>query len=96
MLLIDCPYCGARPEIEFRCGGEAHITRPAPEAARDDESFAQFLYFRRNTKGMLAENWWHVHGCQRWFHALRDTQTDAFAATYKIGATPPDLPGSAS
>ena len=29
MLLIPCPYCGtARPEIEFRHGGEAHVARP--------------------------------------------------------------------
>ena len=25
MLLVPCPYCGPRPEVEFRCGGEAHV-----------------------------------------------------------------------
>ena len=29
MLLIACPYCGERPEIEFTYGGEAHLARPA-------------------------------------------------------------------
>ena len=29
MLLIDCPYCGVRPELEFVYGGQAHIARPA-------------------------------------------------------------------
>ncbi len=34
MLLIACPYCGPRPEIEFRCGGRgAH--RPAADPASD-------------------------------------------------------------
>ncbi|NNM62319.1 MAG: sarcosine oxidase subunit delta, partial [Steroidobacteraceae bacterium] len=28
MLLIPCPYCGKRPEIEFTYGGQAHLVRP--------------------------------------------------------------------
>ena len=32
MLLIACPHCGNRPETEFRCGGQAHIARPADPA----------------------------------------------------------------
>ena len=43
MLLIDCPYCGPRPEIEFRCGGEAHIARPARPAEIDDAAWVWFL-----------------------------------------------------
>src|SRR5258708_4524326 len=27
MLLIACPYCGERPEIEFSYGGQAHLAR---------------------------------------------------------------------
>ena len=27
MLLVACPWCGARPEMEFRCGGQGHLTR---------------------------------------------------------------------
>jgi len=27
MLLIECPYCGERPEPEFVYGGQAHIAR---------------------------------------------------------------------
>ena len=38
MLLIRCPYCQmARPEVEFKYGGEAHLARPAPNAASDAE-----------------------------------------------------------
>ncbi|MFI4997195.1 MAG: sarcosine oxidase subunit delta, partial [Hyphomicrobiales bacterium] len=43
MLLIDCPFCGKRPELEFRYGGEAHIARPADPAALGDEAWGQFL-----------------------------------------------------
>jgi sarcosine oxidase subunit delta len=28
MLLIECPWCGPRDEIEFSYGGEAHRVRP--------------------------------------------------------------------
>ena len=34
MLLVPCPYCGPRPEIEFRCGGEA-ACRAADATAGD-------------------------------------------------------------
>jgi sarcosine oxidase subunit delta len=88
MLLIDCPYCGPRPEIEFRCGGQAHIARPARPAEIDDAAWAAFLFTRSNPKGVHAERWIHQHGCQRWFNALRDTMSDAFIETYKMGAQP--------
>ncbi len=89
MLLIACPWCGARPENEFRYGGEAHIARPADPAALDDVAWADFLYTRNNTKGTHAERWRHVHGCGRFFTCLRDTVSDRIRATYKPGLTPP-------
>jgi sarcosine oxidase, subunit delta len=90
MLLIDCPHCGmARPEIEFAYGGEAHIARPADPSAVSDEQWADFLYIRSNPKGVTAERWRHAHGCGRFFNALRDTRTDQFLATYRIGERPP-------
>ena len=30
MLLLTCPLCGPRAEIEFRYGGQTHIERPGP------------------------------------------------------------------
>ena len=54
MLLIHCPYCGERPENEFRYGGEAHIARPRDPAALDDAAWAEFLYMRTNPKGPHA------------------------------------------
>ena len=41
MLLIPCPYCGPRPEIEFRYGGEAHIARPPIPPALSDADWAR-------------------------------------------------------
>jgi sarcosine oxidase, subunit delta len=88
MLLIRCPHCGPRPEIEFRHGGEAHIARPTDPAALDDEAWAAFLFVRSNPRGLHAERWNHQHGCQRWFNALRDTVTDRFLETDEAGAKP--------
>lgn len=86
MLLIPCPHCGPRPETEFRCGGEAHIVR---DPSVDDAAFAEFLFYRRNEKGVVNERWMHQHGCQRWFNALRDSVGDAILATYPMGAPRP-------
>ena len=85
MLLINCPYCGERPELEFSYGGEAHIARPLNPSQFDDEQWSAFLYLRSNRKGPHAERWRHVHGCARFFNAIRDTRTDQFLATYRIG-----------
>jgi sarcosine oxidase subunit delta len=92
MLLIVCPHCGPRPEIEFRCGGEAHIVRPAEPAKLNDADWANFLFNRTNAKGVHAERWLHAHGCQRWFNALRDTASDKIVATYRAGEARPDQP----
>lgn len=90
MLLISCPYCGPRPELEFAYGGEAHIARPADPMSLDDEGWADFLYLRSNPRGLHAERWRHLHGCGRFFNARRDTVSDRIFATYPIGAKPAD------
>ena len=93
MLLISCPYCGSRPEIEFTYGGEAHIARPADPASVSDEAWADFLFMRSSPKGPHAERWRHSHGCGRFFNAVRDTVSDRFLAVYRIGEPRPALPG---
>jgi sarcosine oxidase subunit delta len=90
MLLIACPYCGNRPEIEFTHGGQAHLTRAANPADVDDQTWTDFLYMRTNTRGVHAERWRHAHGCGRFFNALRDTTTDRFLCTYKAGERAPE------
>jgi sarcosine oxidase subunit delta len=90
MLLIPCPFCGPRPELEFRYGGQAHIARPENPAALSDDDWAGFLYLRDNTKGVHAERWRHIHGCARFFNMLRDTTTDRILTTYKTGEPRPE------
>ena len=88
MLLVPCPVCGPRPEIEFHCGGEANIRRPDPAAASDQE-WAEYLYYRTNPKGAHRERWCHQHGCGRWFNAWRDTVSDQFQGTYRADEAAP-------
>jgi sarcosine oxidase subunit delta len=90
MLLIACPYCGeSRPEAEFRYGGEAHLAR-TPDSL-DDDGWTGFLYARGNPKGLHFERWRHIHGCGRFFNAVRHTVTDKFVTTYPAGEGKPDL-----
>ena len=91
MLIINCPYCGPRPELEFAYGGQAHIARPADPSAVGADAWAEFLYLRNNTRGLHAERWRHVRGCARFFNAVRDTTTDHFVVTYRSGEPMPDL-----
>ena len=96
MLLIRCPYCGERPEGEFRHGGEAHVARPVNPGIVGDAEWADFLYNRANPRGLHVERWRHVHGCGRFFNAVRDTVSDFFLTTYKVGDAKPDLASLAS
>jgi len=88
MLLIPCPHCGERDEIEFSCGGEAHILRPLAENSITDAEFADYLFLRENTKGVFLERWRHAAGCRRWFNMARDTVTHEILEVYAMGALP--------
>lgn len=92
MLLITCPWCGPRDEIEFTCGGEAHRARPADPAATDDAAFADFLFMRTNPKGLQRERWCHSQGCRRWFNLERSTITHEITRVYKMGEQPETAP----
>src|SRR3977135_1686525 len=89
MLLINCPYCGQRPEVEFSYGGEAHIARPTPPESVSAEDWGAFLYLRHNRPRARAQRWRQVRGCARFFNALRDTTTDQFLAIYRCGEPRP-------
>lgn len=92
MLLIHCPYCDETlPELEFAYAGEAHIARPVAPAETSDEEWRDFLFIRNNVRGPHYERWRHVHGCGRFFNAVRDTVSDRFLTTYKAGVARPDL-----
>ena len=96
MMRIECPWCGLRSEDELRCGGEAHIARPADPAAVDDDSWAAYLYQRENPKGLHCERWHHRYGCGQWFNVVRDLVSHEIVAVYPMGASRPELDGEAS
>jgi sarcosine oxidase subunit delta len=73
VLLISCPHCGARDQTEFAYGGDASVTRPAPDAPL--EEWVAYVYLRDNPAGPHEEYWQHVAGCRRWFRIRRDTVT---------------------
>jgi sarcosine oxidase subunit alpha/sarcosine oxidase subunit delta len=81
MLLVPCPWCGERDEIEFSYGGEAGVAYPSDPAALTDEEWARFVFFRENPKGRFVERWVHTHGCRRFFELVRDTATNEFERT---------------
>ena len=76
MLLIPCPWCGLRDEIEFHYGGQAGISYPRDPDALSDAEWAEYLFMRDNVKGWWTERWYHVNGCRRWFDLERDTSTN--------------------
>lgn len=90
MQAIPCPWCGKRAESEFRYGGESHVERPG--LAADDGRWADYLYFRANTKGVQRERWQHQRGCGLWFNLVRDTATHAIHATYGMTDAQASLP----
>ena len=91
MLLISCPWCGPRDEVEFHCGGEAHIVRPKDPDALSDAEWADYLFMRSNPKGIHRERWVHTQGCRRWFNVLRHTVSHQILAVYRIGEAPPKV-----
>ena len=90
MLLIRCPYCEAeRPELEFANAGESHIIRPKDMSEMSDAEFEKMFFIRDNPKGASLERWRHIHGCGRFFNAIRHTVSDKFLKVYKAGEPRP-------
>ena len=59
-----------------------------PTELSDDE-WAEYLFMRKNIKGVQFERWNHAHGCRKWFNMVRDTSNDQIKAVYKMGEKPP-------
>ncbi|MDX8356509.1 sarcosine oxidase subunit delta [Sphingopyxis terrae] len=91
MLLISCPWCGPRAEVEFRCGGQSHIARPEPSETVSDEDWNSYLFSRLNPKGIHLERWAHIHGCRQWFNVARDTVDHSILAVYRMGESAPEF-----
>jgi sarcosine oxidase subunit delta len=79
MLLIPCPWCGPRNQVEFTYGGDATVRRPAPDAS--EETWTQYVYVRDNPCGPHDELWFHGASCRRWFVVRRDTRTHEILAS---------------
>jgi len=89
MLRIQCPWCGERDQTEFRFGGQAHIDRPENPATVTDAQWADYLFYRVNTKGVHFERWVHNWGCRQWFNVARNTVTHEILHVYAMGEPPP-------
>ena len=89
MLLIYCPYCKQyRDEEEFSYAGEAHIKRPQNPLAMSDESWGNYLFFRKNPSDVHHEMWNHSSGCRQFFNVTRDMITYEIKETYCISESP--------
>ena len=78
MILVPCPYCGARNSSEFRWCGEIK-PRPDPGSATQKE-WRDYLYMKTNAAGWIAETWYHREGCGRYFRTERNTVSNEFRA----------------
>ena len=86
MFLIHCPYCGEhREEEEFHAAGQAHLPRPADPDSLSDEQWGNYLYFRKNPRGVHRELWVHAAGCRKYFNIIRNTQTYEIYGPYQTG-----------
>jgi heterotetrameric sarcosine oxidase delta subunit len=87
MLLITCPYCGPRDEIEFSWGGDTDVRRP--DLACTDQEWGAYLFERRNTRGVNDERWLHAAGCRQWFRVRRSSITHEILETGLFGESAP-------
>ena len=87
MLFIYCPYCEeCREESEFHYAGQAHIARPDQPDNASDEIWGEYLFFRKNPKGLHREMWVHSAGCRQYFNVSRNTLTYEILECYKMGS----------
>jgi len=75
MLLIPCPFCGARDEVEFSYGGPAHRPRPEDPAALGDAAWVDYLTVPENKLDFIEEYWQHSKGCGSWLTIRRHSAT---------------------
>ena len=78
MMLIDCPFCGERAQIEFAyertLDSIVTLDMPAEEAV-------SHLYARANPRGLDNELWRHGAGCRQWLVLRRHRQTHEIVST---------------
>ena len=82
MLLINCPHCGPRAQVEFTyertC--DSVVTPDAAPAEAMERLFA-----RANPRGDDDEIWRHSFGCRAWLVMTRHRVTHEISAIRAIG-----------
>lgn len=81
MLLIPCPWCGERAQIEFTYRGDATVERP--DLSSDEQHWYDYVYTRDNPRGEHSEWWHHTGGCRRWLVVRRNTWTHEVVSGHK-------------
>lgn len=89
MLMISCPWCGPREELEYRFGGESHVVRPGASDEVGDVEWGDYLHARSNPRDVHYERWVHLYGCRRWFNIARHTTTHRIEAVYRMNEAAP-------
>ena len=89
MKIMNCPLNGPRNISEFTYGGEFK-QMPDPATCTDAE-WADYLFMRKNPKGVHFERWVHTKGCRRWFNVARHTVTHEILAVYEMGKPAPQI-----
>ena len=82
MLLINCPHCGPRAQVEFTyertCDSVVTPDAAAPEAM-------ERLFARANPRGDDDEIWRHSFGCRAWLVMTRHRVTHEISAIRALG-----------
>ena len=82
MLLIVCPHCGPRAQVEFAyertVDSVVQPDAPAPEAM-------ERLFTRANPRGFDEEIWRHSFGCRGWLVMSRHRATHEITAIRAVG-----------
>ncbi|WP_373083728.1 sarcosine oxidase subunit delta [Sneathiella sp.] len=84
-MVIKCPFCGPRADVEFVYGGAAGLTCPPDDAG--DTAMTDYLYRRENPIGPHRELWVHRHGCGIWIEVERNTLNHVITRTGPVGET---------
>ena len=94
MILVPCPWCGARNSMEFRAAGESKA-RP-DVATATPEQWRTYLYTKSNLADWVTETWYHRAGCRRYFAVERHTVTNDIRESRLPAAQLRRQPGSGS
>ncbi|MEX3010589.1 sarcosine oxidase subunit delta [Hoeflea sp. TYP-13] len=85
---IECPCCGLRDHREFEYGGDALRSRPALDDTGIDR-WSDYVFLRRNPRGLHYEFWQHTDGCHQWIVVQRDTVSHEIVSV-QLAADAPD------